>query len=150
VERRLHDFVDTATPCTYDVGVRLEDVPVVTVGRVAELEFEHLTELLQELDRVIDRGLPHHGESAADAAKHLIGGRVSFAFRENLDDGEPLRRDPMTTRGQRLHHLLDATGGWNRSHSGGTIAGDHVACGIDDSAQENKTWSTSRQGLKDG
>ena len=96
--------------------MRLGDVSVVAVGRVAELELEDLAEILEQLDRVVDRRLPHHGEAPADAAKNLIRGRVALAFRQDLDDGEPLGRDSVAGGGERLHHLLHTRAGREGSH----------------------------------
>jgi hypothetical protein len=69
-------------------------------------DLRHLTQFLQDVHRLIDSGQADHGELSGDLLVDFLGSGVVMARDHGLEDGDPLRGQPVALLSQLLSDVI--------------------------------------------
>src|SRR6185437_8516185 len=93
---RSLDVLDGAAATAREVVVRIR-AGVEDHRPAAGLDAPDDAQLLEQLERRVDRRQRGPGESVRDACENLVRGQVALVLAQEAMDDQPLRRDALTT-----------------------------------------------------
>lgn len=90
-EMEIDEFAAAITDCVIvPIGFA-----IVAAGTIAKADLVHQASFFQVAQRIVDGRVADAGETPAGRFEYIAGGRVVFAFENDLKHGFPLRRQFM-------------------------------------------------------
>lgn len=102
---RVDDVVAAGTD---QVRMGVGFVAIIAVAAVGQADFQDFTELLQQIDGLVNRGQAEGGKEGSDLAINLLNARMLLGMEKSPQDGNALWGDSQTPLPEDVEDIVEA------------------------------------------